>query len=95
MLHGKVNIHSNGLSFMTIRPECNGLPFPNQQAQHDPYQHIHSFPYEQLVFPPRILNSLCYFQRQLPKFAHQIHEHFIGSMCPKDAMIIKTSFFSK
>jgi len=94
MLHVKTNIHSNGLSFMTLRPECNGLPYPSPQAQHDPYQHLHSFPYEHLVFPPRILGLLCCFQRQLPKFAHQVHEKFMGAMCPHDKMVMKTSFFS-
>ena len=97
MLHGKTSIHSDGLTFMTVRPECNGTPFPNPEASQQPYMDIHTFPYERHVFPPKILAFLMAFHRQLPKLYYQIHQNFpLGAMCRTNGgMQMKASFFSK
>jgi len=96
MLHGKTSIHSDGLAFMTVRPECNGTPFPNPVASQQPYMDIHTFPYERHVFPPKILAFLMAFHRQLPKLYYQIHQNFpLGAMCKTNGgMQMKASFFS-
>ena len=95
MLHGKVNMHSPGISFMTLRPTCNGNPYPNPQATNNPFWDIHSFQYEDhLQSSIRAQTVMQMFPRQMPKVFHQVNE-IIGDQCTTTDMVMKTAYFSK
>lgn len=95
MLHGKVNMHSPGLSFMTLRPTCNGNPYPNPQATDNPFWDIHSFQYENHLHSSiRSQTVMQMFPRQMPKVFYQVNE-IIGNQCTMADMVMKTAYFSK
>jgi len=94
MLHGKVNMHSPGLSYMTLRPECNGNPYPNPSANTNIFSDIHSFNYEEtLVNSIRSSTVMQMFPRQMPKVFHEV-DKIIGSQCTNGQMVMKTAYFS-
>ena len=95
MLHAKGNVHSNGLSFMTLRPHCGGSPYPNPFAPQNPFLDIHSFPYEQgLQGAVRSSTVIQMFARVMPKVANQANE-MIKDSCKRTKMKMTTSYFSK
>ncbi|KAL7537955.1 hypothetical protein ACHAXR_008175 [Thalassiosira sp. AJA248-18] len=96
MLHSKTNMHSPGLSFMTLRPKCNGVNFPNPMAGQSPFMDVHCYPYELLMIQSSARNGVVaqMFPRQMPKVANAVNS-IVSPMCPGNAPVsITASYFS-
>merc|ERR1711865_480452 len=94
MLHSKSNMLSPGLSYMTLRPECNGMQYPNPQADQSPFWDVHSFPYEQYTQQSiRSRSTMQMFPRTLPKVFNEVDKK-INNHCPGEKMVMKAAYFS-
>ena len=96
MLHMKKSMQSPGLFFMTLTPDCEGMPpFPNPFAQQNIFLDVHSVSYEPLVAQKaRTAALLQMFPRQMTRVAHSVNKNILGPQsCQGKPLSIRASYF--